>query len=243
MGILLNSAYLMLVEGKRKAFNGHVLQLGKQSVHFSYPSLKNLADHVGITLVDIGLNNQDERRLTDVEFFRSIGFSSVSAMEFGTSEGAEYVWDLNHKVPGDWHEIADFIYDGGTIEHIFHVPNCMDSVARMLKIGGRVFHEAIASGGVDHGLYSIQPTLFYDFYGANQFERNLFTISKMKLESWMTHTGIQIPYEPGMYDFEKTWSFEKETFYVGVFFATKVLPYKDMVIPQQSIWARHKASQ
>jgi len=229
----------MMLEGKRQAFSGTVLELGKQSILFSYPLLKNLAVHAGYELKDEGYDYPgSDRRLTDVEFFKLLGFDEVKSMEYGTTEGADYVWDLNNKVPVDWHNQFDFVYDGGTIEHIFHVPNCLDNVCRMLKIGGRAIHDGAVSGCIDHGFYALQPTLFHDFYQANGFEINTSTVSKVKLENWLTHTGVQVPYTPGMYDFNKTWAFESETLYVGVSFATKKQTYHDMVFPQQSLWSR-----
>jgi len=238
MGILLNAAYLMMVEGNRRPFSGTVLQLGKQSVLFSYPSLKVIADHAKFQLADIGIDQTSDRRLTDVEFFKLLGFDDVKAMEYGTSEGADYLWDMNNPVPYDLHRRFDCIYDGGTIEHIFHIPNCMDSICRMVKDGGRVVHDGGVSGMIDHGFYSIQPTLYNDFYKANGFEINLATISKLNLATWLTHTGVQTKYEPGMYDYHKTWANEQDAFYVGVSFATKKESYSSMVIPQQSLWSR-----
>jgi SAM-dependent methyltransferase len=238
MGILLNAAYLMLIEGKRQPFHGKVLQLGKQSVLFSYPMLKNIAAHVGFELKDIGLDSLEERRLTDIEFFTVLGFEEVKALEYGTAEGADFVWDMNYPIENALHNQFDFIYDGGTVEHVFHVPNCLDNICRMLKVGGRVIHDGGVSGCIDHGFYALQPTLFYDFYHANELEVGMMTVSKLNLETWLTHTGVQVPYVPGMYDFNKTWSFEKDTFYVGICFATKKHPYREMVLPQQSLWSR-----
>lgn len=242
MGVLLNTAYLMMVEGNRQPYHGTIMQLGKQSILFSYPALKAIAAHARFPLADLGLDAADERRLTDVEFFKLLGFDKVQSVEFGTTEGADYVWDLNYPVPTEWHANADFIYDGGTVEHIFHVPNCMDNICRMLKDGGRVAHEGGVSGAIDHGFYAIQPTLYNDFYRANGFEINLAMVSKLTLDTWMTHTGVQVPYQPGMYDFHRTWAMERDTMYIGVNFATKVQPYIEMTYPQQSLWARHQAA-
>jgi hypothetical protein len=237
MGILLNAAYLMMVEGKRQPFMGKVLQLGRQSVLFPYSSLQRLADHAQFQLTDIGLIT-DDQNLTDIQFFTSLGFTEVKSLEYGTSENADYVWDMNDIVPPTWKESFDFIYDGGTIEHIFHIPNVMTNICGMLKVGGRVVHDGGISGMIDHGFYSIQPTFYHDFYTANEFKTDLFTVSKLSLQTWLSHTGEQTAYVPGMYDYHKTWANEQDAIYVGVCFATKMKPFERMVIPQQSIWAR-----
>lgn len=237
-GYLVNAAVLMMLEGKRQPFTGVVLQLGRQSVLFPYRALKILAAHADFQLTDIGLDDTSERNMTDQEFFRSLGFTDIKSLEYGTSEGADYTWDMNNVVPTHWLEQFDFIYDGGTLEHIFHIPNALTSVCGMLKVGGRVIHDGGASGTIDHGFYALQPTLFYDFYSVNGFKPDLFTVSKLNLANWLTHTGEQVLYTPGMYDYHKTWAAEANTIYIGVCFATKLMPFERLVVPQQSIWSR-----
>ena len=61
------------------------------------------------------------------------------------------------------------IIDGGTMEHIFHIPNVLNNIYRMLRVGGRIIHISPSSNYVDHGFYSFSPTLFYDFYQTNKF--------------------------------------------------------------------------
>ena len=237
MGILVNAAYLMMIEGKRQSFKGTVLQLGRQSVLFSYAMLKNLAMQVEFNLVKIDISNEN-KFLTDVQFFTLLGFEQVQSMDFGTSEGATYIWDMNHPTPEVLNERFDFIYDGGTLEHIFHIPNAIASVCRMLVIGGRVIHDGGISGQIDHGFYAIQPTLYYDFYKANDFQTDLFTVSKIELAKWLTQTGTQVPYVNGQYDYDKTWAMSSDHFYSAVCFATKLKSFSEMTVPQQSIWSR-----
>lgn len=239
MGILINTAYLMLVEAKRKPFHGKVLQLGRQSILFSYNSLVTLAVHAGVVLNDVEIADRNAR-LTDQQFFKALGFTEVQSMEFGTEEHATFVWDLNNPTPPDWSEQFDMIYDGGTLEHIFHIPNAISSVCRMLKVGGRVVHDGGCSGTIDHGFYAIQPTFYHDFYTANEFETNLFSVSKIELANWLSHTGTQKEYVPGEYDYMNCFALSAEHVFNATCFATKLKPFYDMVMPQQSIWSRGK---
>lgn len=241
MGVLLNTAYLMMVDGLRKPYHGKVLQLGRQAILFPYAGLKNLADHLKFPLNPI--NSEDaplNRWMTDIEFFQALGFSEVVSMEYGTAEAADYIWDLNDPVPKEYHEQFDAIYDGGTAEHVFNIPNFLSSVCSMLKVGGRVLHENPASGVLDHGFYSIQPTLYHDFYPAQGFAVNFLCVSKFDKDLRYSHTGIQLAYTPGMYDFEKTWALEGtyNTFCV----ATKQNTFSKLITPQQSIWSRAQAT-
>jgi hypothetical protein len=194
MGIILNSAYLMIAEGCRKPYTGKVLQLGKQSVLISYAQMQSLAKHLKYLLTDIGAVKDINAMLTDQQFFRLLGFSQVLSLEWGTDEAANYRWDLNAPVPHDWHNSFDLIYDGGTCEHVFHIPICLSNICQMLKIGGRVLHDNGVSGLIDHGFYSIQPTLYHDFYSAQQFEVNLASVSTLDMQTWLSHVGTQSLY-------------------------------------------------
>ena len=61
------------------------------------------------------------------------------------------------------------ILDGGTIEHVFDTRVALESIARMLRVGGRVLHTNPATNYLAHGFYQFSPTLYYDFYAANAF--------------------------------------------------------------------------
>ena len=239
MGIPLNAAYLMMIDGVRKPYQGSVLQLGKQTILFPLEGLQNLANSINFKLHPLQDGEiQPGKWLSDTAFFHALGFSEVLSMEFGTDEGADYAWDLNNIVPANYHEKFDAIYDGGTLEHVFNVPNVLSNVCSMLKIGGRAIHENPASGLLDHGFYSIQPTLYNDFYRAQNFDINLLIVSRQDQALLHTHTAEQIIYTPGMYDFEKTWAIDGKRTYGTHCIATKANKFETMVIPQQSIWAR-----
>jgi hypothetical protein len=241
MGITLNAAFLMMIEGQRRPYSGSVLQLGRQNVLLNYAQLEYLAHVTRYPLTPIDVE-QPGVWLNDEQFFTALGFSEIHSMEYGTTENASYRWDLNYPVTASWHEQYDFIYDGGTIEHVFHVPNALESICYMLKVNGRVFHESAASGSIDHGFYALQPTLFHDYYLAQGFQNNLLTVSKLNHATMWTQPGEQTLYQPGMYDFNKTWTFDAEHIFVGICFATKLRTFRGAVIPQQSMWARQAAA-
>ena len=179
------------------------------------------------------------KRLSDVLFFKFLGFSEVESMEFGTDESANYVHDLNDPVPVAYFEQFDSIYDGGTCEHVFNIPTCLRSIIYMLKIGGRILHDAGVSGTIDHGFYALQPTLFYDYYLTQGFQIDMCSVFALNKDQRFTNFVLpQIHYTPGMYDFEDTWAIDAQNVF-GVFFcATKILPFMEPIPPQQSIWAR-----
>ena len=126
MGIVAATALLILEEGKRRAYRGKILQLGRQDIWFIGNGLKSLVEQVGFTLHTPQSGSIDpDQRVKDVDFFQALGFSDVLSMECGAEEAVDYNFDLNNVVPAEWHEQFDAIYDGGTCEHIFKMPNCM----------------------------------------------------------------------------------------------------------------------
>ena len=246
MGIVLNTAYLIMQEGLRRPFHGKILQMGKQDVYLSWDVLQNLAKHLNYPLrplmdSEIQLNKKDwcipMKMITDTSFFHALGFAEVLSMDYSSAEGADYIWDVNNLVPGEHHEKYDVVFDGGTCEHVFNVPNFLLNVCLMATVEGRIIHDSPTSALIDHGFYSIQPTLYHDFYGANNFEINKLCVGKQEKERMLTHTAEQLPYTPGMYDLHKTWALDGKIY--GTFcVATKRSEFKAMITPQQSLWAR-----
>src|SRR5207249_3920994 len=97
-------------------------------------------------------------------FFKALGFSEVAAMDYSDFESARYIHDLNSSEPPE-HLLENFdvIIDGGTIEHVFHIPNVLNSIHKMLRPHGRTIHMSPSSNHIDHGFYMFSPTLFWDF--------------------------------------------------------------------------------
>lgn len=240
MCILVSSAILLMKEGKIRPFHGSLLQLGRQEIVLRLSDLRLLADFVGFQLFEpSGCEILDlNEKITDDYFFKSIGFSDVLSVEYGVSESADYVLDLNNEVEEYLFNKFDLIYDGGTCEHIFNIPVCFSNICKMLKTGGRIIHEAGSSGTIDHGFYSMQPTLFYDFYITQNFLINSCKVVVLNKDSRFNSLAEEINYVSGMFDYDKTWALSNENIYNTFFVASKEEYFEKIKTPQQSIWAR-----
>jgi hypothetical protein len=109
--------------------------------------------------------------IPDEMLFKLIGFESVRSLDVSDYENSDYVFDLNS--PPEQLSITErfeMVYDGGTLEHVFNVPNALATIAQLTKIGGYIVHETPCNNYLDHGFYQICPTLFLDFYEANEWE-------------------------------------------------------------------------
>lgn len=93
-----------------------------------------------------------------------LGFGPMESMDFADYEGATHLHDLNRPAPRNLREKFDFIFDGGTIEHVFNVPQALETVYRMLKPGGRFVSANGMNGWPGHGMYQFNPELVWTFW-------------------------------------------------------------------------------
>jgi len=90
-----------------------------------------------------------------------LGAQEVTEFDASDYEGAKIVHDMNKPIPAEWHEKFDFIYDGGTMEHIYNVPQVVENLDRILKIGGHLVISTTGNNLFGHGFYQFSPEFFY----------------------------------------------------------------------------------
>ena len=156
--------------------------------------LKKLQKHFKI---NIGIS--DDFKIEDTDLFKSLGFDSMESLDYSNFEGASIIQDLNLPVPIDLQGKYDYIYDGGTLEHVFNFPQALKNVYTMLKTNGSVIHALPSSNHVDHGFYMFSPIALYEFYVQNNWRIEEFIIFEYHEDhayrKWRFHE-----YEPGKFD-------------------------------------------
>lgn len=168
MGIARGTYRLLLKESKKKKFFGSILQLGKQDI---FLSRKEIYKHAEKEKVSLKISNiSDKKQVSDIEFFNLLGFNEVHSIDYSDYENADIIWDMNLPIPEEYHQKYDYIFDGGTSEHIFNFPRVLENISLMLKSGGSIIHLSPSHNHVDHGFYMFSPTVFMDFYNANDFD-------------------------------------------------------------------------
>ncbi|WP_288941886.1 methyltransferase domain-containing protein [uncultured Roseovarius sp.] len=95
---------------------------------------------------------------------RKLGFGEMETMDFSDYEGASILHDLNKRPPKELENQFDFIFDGGTVEHVFNVPVALEGLYRMLKPGGRLVSLNGLNGWYGHGMYQFNPELVWTFW-------------------------------------------------------------------------------
>ena len=91
----------------------NVLTLGRQGIHISQNSCNQILSEYNRSSTSATYNAYCE------DFFRDLGTKNVSSIDASKYENCTIVCDLNKPVSKDLHGKFDYIYDGGTIEHIF----------------------------------------------------------------------------------------------------------------------------
>ena len=137
-----------------------------------------------------------EKKISDIDLCNLLGFESCDSLDFDNSEEATISYDLNQSnLPKELKEKYDIIFNFGTMEHIFHLPNFFQNTFNMLNTGGIIFHSSPLNNMADHGFYQISPTLFYDYYCANNYQildcyivthKNSFVGDKFLLKKYRT---------------------------------------------------------
>lgn len=190
MGIGISAAEYMARAADEFGLRGSVLTLGRQDVWFGETELRELvrkmnwstpdgtstafSDHEqGSRIAQIRSAGRahrasDPQYISDELLFAALGFDSCDSADVNDFENATVIHDFNH--PGLARAAGkrfDFVFDGGTTEHVFHVPNMMRNIFDALNVGGFVLHAAPSNNHCDHGFYQFSPTFFYDWYAAN----------------------------------------------------------------------------
>jgi hypothetical protein len=103
-------------------------------------------------------------------FLAKLGFTNIRIMDASDYEGADIIHDLNKPLPEELRGTVRFLYDGGTLEHVFDVATALKSVINLLAVDGIALFASPASGQCGHGFYQFSPELFYRVLQANGFD-------------------------------------------------------------------------
>lgn len=252
MGIPRGTARLLLDEARARPFSGSLLELGRMSVYATREELERWAREQATPLAapapgeSLALSHQPELAaagcLDDRSFFRLLGCERVESADVSDWEGADHILDLNLPLPAALAGRFDTVFEAGTIQHVFDLPQVFANLHALLKEGGRVIHGmAPSTNHVDHGFYMFSPTLFHDFYAANGWRieaEYFFEFFPYWFRGRFHSTPWKIRrYTPGCLDHLAYGGFGARQVALFVV-ATKVAGATADRIPQQSYFAR-----
>jgi len=248
MAILTGKAEMLIEHHVTHPFGGRLLQLGRQEMMFSVATLRALLQKYRCQAhneAELRRVPDPHRPATDKEFFGAFGFDVIDALDVSDFSGANVIYDMNSETPPTQINPYDCVYDGGTMEHVFHVPNFLRNIYHLLAEGGRIIHVNPASNSVEHGFYSFSPCLYHDYYSANEFR-----IEAAKLLDLGTRLrGVRITAYNCLPPIDRTLvdGYLRGNIHYVFFVATKTSTSKCGVIPQQgfyeSVWRQETLGQ
>ena len=162
--------YLLELKGRYPDLRGKALCLGvpDHCIGLEFDWVRQTAAGYG---AEIHLEASETEFKDYRDFFRAIGFEYAASLDISDYEGAEHLLDLNDAItPAELVGRFDLIVNHGTLEQVFHIPNALTHVSRMLRPGGVGMHLLPVNNFVDHGYYQFSPLMLWDYYGANRFE-------------------------------------------------------------------------
>lgn len=92
----------------------------------------------------------------------------------------------------------ELVINHGTAEHIFNIAQVFRTMHEYTAAGGTMIHEGPFTGWIEHGFYSLQPTLFFDLADFNQYE-----IRGMYVQDFTAQTALPLKDRMDVYDFAK----------------------------------------
>jgi hypothetical protein len=242
MGFVKANMVPILKECRERPFHGSLLCLGFPDIYFRMDQFRQMAFGTNTNLDDSVTLQLSSRKyfaklgcISGESLFRSLGFQNVEILDYSQFEGADIMFDLNRSdLPSSLVNGYDVIIDHGTIEHVFHIPNTLNNIYKMLNVGGRIIHSSPSSNFVDHGFYMFSPTLFHDFYTANKFKINTIQVTQSSPRQ-DTDPCFYADYEPGSFSGVSYGGLNSSIFGI-ICIATKTEESTGHVIPQQGLY-------
>ena len=146
---------------------GHTLTLGRQGLYVRPGAIKQVFAALGVNLdaSDFLRSNTYAEK-----FFHLMGAECVESIDMSSYEGATHVHDLNLPIPNSLRCRYSVVYDGGTLEHVFNLPQALKNCMEMVRVGGHFLQSNCANNFMGHGFWQFSPELlFRTFSESNGF--------------------------------------------------------------------------
>jgi hypothetical protein len=175
---------LAQIRGGGADFNRSI-SIGRLNLNVSMPKVRQLLEEAGVPHT---LSEADvlAKPTYCEEVFKLLGAQVVDSLDATNYEQATIVADLNQPIPQNLHGQYDLVYDGGTLEHVFNVPQALRNIMSLAKVGGTVVIQTMANNWLGHGFYQFSPELFHRVFSPENGYRvqKLVVHSSYELAPW-----------------------------------------------------------
>ena len=189
MGITIEQALIFSEWFDRWGIKGPAATLGVAALPFT---MREYA-------LALGRKHPDDGPAPPGAYFAALGIEELVSLDVSDYEGADVIFDLNGpELPASLSRRFGVVLNIGTLEHVFHVPNALANITRMLRDEGVALHILPTSNAVDHGFYQFGPTLMFDYYAAAGFEM-LEAAATILEPRAVSATVLVAPIQPGAF--------------------------------------------
>lgn len=96
--------------------------------------------------------------------FAVLGARQVSSIDVSDYEQPSQIHDFNQPLPASLMNQFSVVYDGGTIEHVFNIPQAFKNCMEMVRVGGHFIQVNMANNYMGHGFWQFCPELIYRIF-------------------------------------------------------------------------------
>lgn len=156
------------------------LTIGRQSLWGDPAGWQRVLDVLGT-----GLNAREFlRRNKHAEpFLALLGAQNTASMDASDYEQANLIHDLNRPIPDHLKGQYSVVHDGGTLEHVFDVPQALRNCMEMVRVGGHFTQVTVANNFLGHGFWQFSPELLFRvFSAANGFEIKVVLLHEVVID-------------------------------------------------------------
>jgi hypothetical protein len=100
------------------------------------------------------------------EFLHVLGAKQVDSVDVSSYENATILHDMNLPIPSDLKERFTLVHDGGSLEHVFNVPQAFKNCMEMVRVGGHFTQVTVANNFAGHGFWQFSPELIFRLFSA-----------------------------------------------------------------------------
>lgn len=185
MGFDLQTLRFVLDAKRRGVDFSSTATLGRQTLAVPAEDLRAEIERYGIASLRGALRDVDAAYPYSDGLLRALGAECLDAIDVSAYEGASAIFDMNRPAPEDLHGRFTTLIDGGTLEHIFDVPQAFRNVAALLRVGGHFVSVNGTNNFMGHGFYQFSPELFFRVLcPQNGFELETLVLSETHRDSY-----------------------------------------------------------
>jgi hypothetical protein len=128
--------------------------------------------------------------------FSQLGAERAEAIDASSYQQSTYTHDMNEPLPERLRGRYSFVFDGGTLEHVFNIVQALENCMNAVQVGGHFLTATTCNNYVGHGFYQFSPEFFFRALSPeNGFQVRLMLVRAQ--HRWARWLHVRDPAEVG----------------------------------------------